>query len=328
MISFLLPIVFATLERKNTHLVELKLIYSKSYIGKKKILDVVKKYPNSYIGHKKLAEFYYKNAEKEKAEDEYIKLIELKPEECENFYKLAKVFKENDKSEEAIQTLQNLLKIKPDYTKGSLLLGNILYDNEKFKEAIIVYNDALKYNPKEYLIYYQMGMTYTRINDFNDAKECYKRAATINSLQDISNLSVGQIYLIFEDYEQAEEYFYKTLNCDDDLIIANSYFYLAKIRLIQQNNTQAIQYANLAIEFNPDIIRRMENDDVFIPILKDLKKSETKQITTKLNEKDIKTMEHLGKTFNLVERLTNNYRNDVNTKKKIKDNNLDNIDKY
>ena len=320
-ISFFIPIVMITLEIKNIHIAELKLIYSKSYIGKNTILEIIKKHPDSCIAHKKLAEIYIKNSEFEKAEDEFIKLIELQPDEYDNYYELACMYEDNNKSEEAIQLLQKLLDMKPNYIKGSLLLGNILYDEEKFKESIAVYSEALKHNPKEYMIYYQMGMTYTRLNDFNGAKECYKRAATINSLQDISNLSLGQIYLLFEDYDQAEEYFFKTMNCDDDLIIANSYFFLSKIRLIQENNTQAIQYANLAIEFNPNIIKRMENDELFIPILKDIKINSEKQIATKLNKKEIQTMEHLGKTFNVVERLTYNYReNEKNkdyTKEKI-----------
>lgn len=307
-ISFFIPIIMITLEIKNIHIAELRLIYSKSYIGKNKILRIIKKYPNSCIAHKRLAEIYIKNSEFEKAEDEFIKLIELKPDGYSNYYELACLYKENNKNEEAIQLIQRLLETKPDYTKGSLLLGNLLYDAERFKDAIAVYNDALKHNPKEYMLYYQMGMTYTRLNDFNSAKECYKRAATVNSIQDISNLSLGQIYLLFEDYDQAEEYFYKTMNCDDDLIIANSYFYLAKIRLIQENNDQAIQYANLAVEFNPDIIKRIEKDEVFIPILKYIKSCSQKQISTKLNKKEIQTMEHLGKTFNVVERLTYNYR--------------------
>ena len=313
-LSFFLPIVMITLEVKNIHIAELKLIYSKSYIGKNKIINVIKKYPNSYIAHRKLAEYYKKNLEFDKAEDEYLKLIEIKSDEYDNYYELSCMYEENNKSEKAVQLLQKLLTIKPDYTRGSLLLGNLLYEEDKFKEAIAVYNEALKCNPKEYMIYYQMGMTYTRLNDFNSAKECYKRAATINSLQDISNLTLGQIYLLFEDYDQAEEYFYKTMNCDDDLIIANSYFYLAKIRLIQENNEQAIQYANLAIEFNPNIIKKMENDDVFIPILKDIKAGSQKQISTKLNKKEIQTLEHLGKTFNVVERLTYNYRASENNK--------------
>lgn len=304
--SIVFPIFMIILETKKMHIAEIKLLFKKSYIGKETILQVIKKYPDSYIAHKKMAEYYENKAENEKAEDEYRKLIELNPDEYANYCKLAQIFESNGKSDEAVQTLHQLLKIRPDYTTGSLMLGNILYNNEKFKEAILVYNSALKYNPKEYMIYYQMGMTYTRVNDFNSAKECYKKAATINSIQDVSNLSVGLIYLLFEEYEQAEEYFYRTLDCDDDMIIANSYYYLAKIRLIQNNKNQAIQYANLAIEFNPDISRRMENDDVFIPILKDLSMKPSKRITTKLNEKEIKTMEHLGRTFNVVERLTNN----------------------
>lgn len=316
--AFILPLLMIILEKQKVHLVEIKLLLKKSYIGKETLLEVIKKYPESYIAHKKLAEYYLQRDEDEKAEDEYRKLIELQPDEYENYCKLAQIFENEGKSDNAIHTLRQLLEIKPDYTDASLLLGNILYNNEKFKEAILVYKSAIKHNPKEYFLYYQMGMTYTRLNDFNSAKECYQKAGTINSIQDISNLSIGQIYLLFEEYEQAEEYFFKTLDCEDDLIIASSYYYLAKIRLIQNNSEQAIQYANLAIEFNPDIAKKIENEDLFIPILKDLKIMPSKQVSTKLSEKERKTIEHLGKTFNVVEGLTNNsIKRGENTQRKL-----------
>ena len=315
-LSVVIPLTILLLENNNSYIGEFSLLFNNKNIDKQKILKIIEKKPQSYIAHQKLAEYYKENKEYEKAENEYYRLVNLKPKEYSNYCILAQMLEKNNKNEEAIEILQQVLTMKPDYYEGSLLLGNILYDNEKFKDAIIVYNEALKYNPKEYYIYYYMGMTYTRLNDFNNAKECYKKAATINSIEDISNLSIGQIYLIFEEYDKAEEYFYKTINSDDEEVLANSYYYLAKIRLIQQNEEQAIQYANLAIEYNPKIIKRMQQDDIFITILGKIKTAEDKNVKTKINKKELDTIEYLGKTYTVVERLTNNFTRDVNNKEK------------
>lgn len=315
-LSVVIPLTILLLENNNSYIGEFSLLFNNKNIDKQKILKIIEKKPQSYIAHQKLAEYYKENKEYEKAENEYYRLVNLKPKEYSNYCILAQMLEKNNKNEEAIEILQQVLTMKPDYYEGSLLLGNILYDNEKFKDAIIVYNEALKYNPKEYYIYYYMGMTYTRLNDFNNAKECYKKAATINSIEDISNLSIGQIYLIFEEYDKAEEFFYKTINSDDEEVLANSYYYLAKIRLIQQNEEQAIQYANLAIEYNPKIIKRMQQDDIFITILGKIKTAEDKNVKTKINKKELDTIEYLGKTYNVVERLTNNFTRDVNNKEK------------
>jgi len=305
-ISICIPILFMMLERKGVYISELKLTLFRNKVGKEDILSVLNKNPNSYLGHQMLAEYYEKNNENEKAEDEYYKLIDLKPEEEENYIKLANLLHEDKKNKEASEVLQHLLDIKPDQTKASIMLAGILYDNNKFKEAIIVLNHGLKYNPKEYELYYYLGMTYTRLNDFNNAKECYQKAATINSIQDIANLNIGQIYLIFEEYDKAEEYFFKTLESDDDVVLANSYFYLAKIKLINENIEQAIQYLNLAIECDPAIIKRIRQDEIFAETWNKIIFKTKDSINTKLTTKDIQTMNHLGKTFNLVENLTNN----------------------
>ena len=325
--SIIIPVIIFALDKKDGNVnetLEILLIKLKKGEEKEKLLSIIEKNPNSYLAHKKLADYYAQNSEKEKAEDEYIKTIQIKQDDYKTYCKLAKILHENKKEEQAIETLQTLIKIKPDYYEGSMLLGKILYDNEKFKEAISVYNQALQYNPSEYDIYYNLGMTYTRLNDFQSATEYYKKAATINSYKDIANLNLGQINLIFKDYEKAEQYFYETIKSDDDKISSNAYYYLAKIRIIQGNEEQAIQYAKLAIDMYPPILKKIRLDDIFISILgkvdpkaiedKTIDKNEkeegklNKEAKSKITDKDEEIIEYLGKTFNVVKTLNNDFK--------------------
>ncbi len=308
-VSIIIPIIFLALERKNLYLDELINIAragkNKEELKKKLLLNI-EKHPNSYRSHKMLAKLYEENEEKEKAEGEYLKVININPKDYDTYCKLAEIFHENKKEEESIQLLQNLLSIKPEFYKASVLLGNILFDNERFKEAIVVYNEALKYSPAQYELYYFLGMTYTRLNDFQNAREYYKKAATLNSLKDISNLNLGQIYLIFREYDDAEKYFYECINSEDEKIQANAYLYLAKIQIIKKDLNKAIQYVNLAIEINPSIIKQVEDDYTFSIILGKIKNQKPKEIKSKLTEKELQTINHLGKTYNVVENLTDN----------------------
>ena len=308
-ISIILPIIYFILEHKNIHIDELINI-SKGKRNEEKLkhylLKNIEKYPNSYLSHKMLAKYYEEHEEKEKAEDEYMIVIGINPKDYETYCELAKLFHENKKEEDAKNLLQDLLNQKPDYYKASILLGNILYDNEQYKEAILIYNEALRQTPSEYYLYYCLGMTYTRLNDFQNAKEYYLKAAKINSLKDISNLNLGQIYLIFREYDEAEKYFYEGINSDDEKIQANSYLYLSKINLLKNNIEKAIIYANLSIELDPSIVRKIENDDTFGIIIGKIKIKPSKETKTKLNEKEIEIIEHLGKTYNVVENLADN----------------------
>ena len=312
--SLVIPIILLILEKKEINLSEIINITKANLYEKKEQYDLAKKqliininkYPNNYYSHQKLAEWYEKNGELEKAESEYIKTIELKPKKYENYYKLALIFDKDEKRDEAIEILKEVLKRKTDYLEASLCLGNILYETEMYKEAINVFQEALKYSPGEYKLYYYMGMTYTRINDFPNAKEYYKKAATINSTLDVAKLNLGQIYLIFKEYDNAETYFMKCIEDDDEEIQAEAYFYLSKIKLINNENNLAIQYANISLELNPELIKRMEKDIYFVPILGKIKTKEDKNIKTKLNKEEKSLINYLDKTYGVVQNLTSN----------------------
>jgi len=313
-LSVIIPIVLLILEKNEINLSELLGIIKANYykeknqhdFAKKQLINNVNKFPNSFLSHQKLGEWYEKNGELEKAEDEYLKAIELKPKKYENYYKLALIYNEDKKKEQAIEVLRDVLKRKADYLDASIALGDILYETEMFKEAINVFQDALKYNPGEYKLYYYLGMSYTRINDFPNAKEYYKKAATINSTLNAAKLNLGQISLLFKDYDEAEKYFMECIENDDEEIQAESYYYLSKIKLINNESTLAVQYANIALELEPKLIEKMEKDIYFASILGKLKTKESKYVKTKLTKGEKNIINYLDKTYGVVQTLTSN----------------------
>ena len=321
LLSVCIPIIINLLEKKGIYIDQIiSILRAKKQNDISKLLDIIDKYPESFIAHKVLAEIYEDKKEYEKSADEYFRAIQLKENDYKTYINLANMLIKNNSNEQASEVLQKLLSIKPDYIDGTFsikpdyidgtfLLGKIYYEEGKYKEAISVYNQSLNYNPSNYYLYYNLGMVYTRLNDFQKAKDCYKKAAVINSLTDISNLNAGQIYMIYKDYTKAEEYFSETIQSEDDKISAYSYYYLAKIRLIQNNQEQAIKYINMAIEIYPSIIKRTENDDLFIPILSQIKNKKEKNVETKLEKNQENIVEYLGNTFEVVETLTNDVAN-------------------
>ena len=310
--SVIVPIIIFILEKKEINLIEIINIVNANYLEKKNQYDLAKKmliknvnkFPNNYLSHLKLAKWYEKNGELEKAEDEYLKVIELKPSKYENYYKLALIYNKDKKNQQAIEILKEVLKRKADYLDASICLGSILYEADMFKESIIVFQDALKFHPGEYKLYYYMGMTYTRLNDFPNAKEYYKKAATINSTLNAAKLNLGQISLIFKDYDEAEKYFMECIENDDEEIQAEAYYYLAKIKLINNDSNLAIHYANIALELDPNLIEKMKKDMYFATILGKLKPKGVYQAKTKLKVKEKNIINYLDKTFSVVQTLT------------------------
>ncbi len=316
-LSIILPIVVFIIEKQNINLMEvLNIVKAKIYFifknnryAKKKLIELVTKYPESYYGHKMLAEIYEKEGGMRKAIDEYVQAIDINKKDYDSYYKVADLLNQSDKKEEASQMLTNLLKKRPDYTKASELLGDILLSQENYKEAVTVYTEALNYSLTNYELNYSLGIAYTMLNDFQNASVYYQKAAEINSLEYNTKYSLAEIALIYKELEEAEKYFMQVL--EDEELEADAYYELAKISIIKGSKEQAINYANIAIESNAlKIVDKIKNDSIFIPILAKLSIPfnipEVKEKNSKLREKETKAKEHLENMSEITRTLSYN----------------------
>ncbi|HOZ54749.1 MAG TPA: tetratricopeptide repeat protein [Clostridia bacterium] len=311
-ISIILPIVIIMLEKKDINIpegleilkVKLLILFNKNERAKITLLKIVNKYPKSYMAHKMLAEWYEKDNQISTAIEEYVRAVEVNLKDYNSYFKVAKLLKEIDKIEESETMLKDLLKKKPDFYEATEVLGDIYYDKEMFKEVISIYLDAQKYNPAKYEIYYNLGMAYTRLNDFQRANEYYAKAAEINSLLHNGIFNMGQIAMIMSELEDAEKYFLDSLQGED--VEAGSYFYLAQIAMIKGQKEKALNYINLAIEIDIDLYEKVKEQNLFIPILKQIKiaYNQTKKIST-ITRKEKATQEHLYNMYNLVGNMNN-----------------------
>lgn len=305
--SVILPLIIILVEKNNYSIPEgigilkskLLIMMNKKEEAKKVLLKLIEKNPKSYTAHKMLAEEYEKNNQIATAIEEYVRAIEINLKDYNSYFKIASLLAQTDKTQEAESMLKDLIKRKPDFYPASELLGDIYYNKEMFKEAISVYLEAQKYHPGEYEIYYSLGMAYTRLNDFQRAKEYYAKAAEINSMLYNGIFNIGQIAMIMSDLEEAEKHFINSLQGED--VEAGSYFYLAQIAMIKGDKDKALNYINLAIELDMDLYKKVQEQNIFIPIMKQIKTSyeENKKISH-LTRKEKATQEHLYNMYNLI----------------------------
>ena len=268
------------------------------------LIELVTKYPESYIGHKMLAEIYEKQGGMRKAIDEYVKAIDCKKNDYDSYCKVAFLLHDLGQKDEAKTMLTNLIKNKPDNTKAACLLGEILCDQELFKEAINVYMMALKYNPNDYDLYYSMGIVYTRLNDFQNAKVCYEKAAQINHELYYAKYNLGQIALIYRDVDTAEKYFTECIYSEE--LEAMAYFELSKIYMLKGEKDKAITFVNKAIELDITFKQKAEEEPILIPIKVYISlpvESAIKESKKKIKKRIAQNIEHLDKTYHVVENL-------------------------
>lgn len=331
-LSIFLPILVLYLDSRNINVVEqmyaiiAKILF---HLGNRKkakqiLIDIVTKYPESYKGHKYLAELYEREGGMRKAIDEYVKAIDIQKNDYNSYYKIAELLNGLAQKEQAVTMLNNLLRIKPDYYQASNLLGDILIESQKYKEATNVYLEALKYRPADYELYYNLGIAYTMLNDFPNAESAYKKAAQINHLKYNTDYTLAQIALICDEIEKAEKYFTEALFGEE--VEPFAYYELAKISMKKGQKDRAIAYLNKAIELEPELKEKIDEEQIFIPIKSYIVINEEKQETNrkKLGTKEQTVKKHLEETLEIVEKLNN--RGDYFRRRKQKSKESKNID--
>ena len=167
-------------------------------------------------------------------------------------------------------------------------------------------------------------MVYTMINDFQRAKEFYQKAAQINSLLYNAKLSLGQIALIAGDLDEAEKYFEESIKGEDTE--AGSYYYLAQVAILKGDKEKATNYMNIAIELEPSIYDKVQKENVFLPIMNNIRKPNRENIFEKNKNvtKEQKVLNHLSKTCSLINSLNND---DIKIMKNIKEKEIEQKEK-
>ena len=301
--SIIIPIALLFIEKRGIKLGEL--IYLARANSDKEnmaniLIDALDHYPNSIAIHKKFLNYYLEKGARGNAEDEYLKLISLEPNNKELYVGLANLYREDRKFNEAIEVLEEIYNNQLEDLEFCKLLGDLYYDAGRFEGAASIYSKALQVHPESFDLYYAMGMTYTMLNDFNTAKEYYNKAAKINSYRDeVASLNLGQIQLILGEYDEAQKFFEKLIMSDDDKISANAYYNLAKIKLIKGEQQLATKYCNLAIELDPEIKKKIILDRRFEMILDRLNIEKQKAVNTRTSEKERKIINYLNRNFEI-----------------------------
>lgn len=311
--SVILPFIIIYFDFKKVNLIEqtyaiiAKILFhfGKRKTAKKILVNIVTKYPGSYRGHKYLAELYEREGGMRRAIDEYVKAIDIKKNDYNSYYKIAELLNGLSQRAEAVTMLNNLLKKKPDYYMASTLLGEILIEDKKYKEAVNTYLDALKYRPADYEMYYNLGIAYIMLNDFQNAESAYNKAAQINHLKYTTNYTLGQIALICDDIEKAEKHFTEALYGEE--VEPFAYYELSKISMQKGEKDKAIAFLNKAVELEPKLMKKVNKEEIFIPIKAYILKSENKEKNErkKIGEKEQEVKNHLEETLEKVKKLDN-----------------------
>lgn len=245
----------------------LYLMMGKNRKAKDRLNSYIKNNPKSYIAHREIAQLYEKEGGVRKAIEEYVKSIEINRKDYKSLYSITKLLEYLDKKDEAIELLKHLLEIKDDYIEAYILLGDLLVEKGKRKEAIYMYENAFLHNPNSFVIAYNLASEYVFLNSFIKAENILRKAIEIEE-DFYAKYNLAQILFIEKNYQESKELFEETLVFP--LLEDISNFELARISILEGRKEKAIEYLNEALNINPDLIHRLNEEEIFDEISEEI----------------------------------------------------------
>jgi|GEM_PF-157325 len=150
----------------------------------------------------------YLNDEKyEKAEKEFKKALEIKPEKFEIYLNLAISYLGQYKIKEAREELQKALKREPENILLNYLMGNAYYQQGNIEKALFYYQKTIELNKKFAPAYESLGDIYRIQKKWEPAIENSKKAIDLNSSLPSARSTLGMIYLYQQQIEEAKKQF-------------------------------------------------------------------------------------------------------------------------
>ena len=135
--------------------------------------------------------------------DNYLKAINLTPEDASAYNNLGVAYSNQNNYEEAISSYKKAIELNSEYASAYYNLG-VAYSNQKnYEEAISSYKKAIEFNPEYASAYNNLGNAYSNQNNYEEAISSYKKAIELNSEDASAYNNLGVAYRERSNHEKA-----------------------------------------------------------------------------------------------------------------------------
>jgi len=157
---------------------------------------------------------------------------------------------------ETTTTLNNPKGISVDFNpvaaaKTRVELALLYLQNQQIAQAKDSLDKALKYQPNNAEVLSALAYYYQKVNDEQNAIKTYQASLLLDPLNGNTWHNYGSFLCIKGHYQQAENAFLKAINTPDYLQTSASYENAAYCQEASGNVIKAIEYATLALSYNP-----------------------------------------------------------------------------
>ncbi len=174
-----------------------------------------------------------------------------KPKDERIIYDLAQLYersKQYDKAEEFYLKISELTPEEPLRAYRAILM---MYDKAKMTDkAIEIAKKISEIDSNNYESFYNLGFMYQSAKRYNEAIEAYKKAIELNPGYEYSYSSIGYIYYQLGNYRKSLEYYKKLVEFIPD---KSDYWYIIGVDYMQLKDfNSALEPLRKAVELRPD----------------------------------------------------------------------------
>jgi len=243
----------------------------------------------------KLADAYFGNNQTFKAQETYLKAIEVNPHDAEVYFKAGQFYLFVKKYEEAKRFLNEALKEDESYPKIYFFIGLAFKETQDTVRAIEFYKKAIQIDAGDYDSYLQLGQIFTNqknpealkyleaaintkdgvdeawyargfyyqtMGEYDKAILDYQKTITLNPFNAYAYYNAGYIYFMKKNWPLAIKHFELAFKANDEF--EKPIYMIGLTHEAQNNNTEAITYYKRSLQLNPDFelakdgIKRLE----------------------------------------------------------------------
>ena len=146
---------------------------------------------NQKVRHN-LALCYFDMGAYEGAIKQYLRIIEMWPNEPKAYFLLAKVYAKDKQYEKTMEFLKKAHKLSPQDTKDVLGIGDILYEQGSYEKAEEVCRLVIKTNRDLALAHKKLGFVYKAMGDPQKAAEEFRQSLALDSSDEEVKKEIGQ----------------------------------------------------------------------------------------------------------------------------------------
>lgn len=203
------------------------------------------------------------------AKQNFLKAMEIHPNDKELFFYLGKSEKALKNSIGALECFNTAIKLSSDYTDAYFHRALIKAESKDFKGAIEDYNKIIEVNPRYTKAYNNRGVMKHELEDFEGAIEDYSKAIELNPDYIYAYNNRGNAKNRLGDYKSAVADYNKTIKLDPNY--ASAYNNRGIVKRNVENYIGAIRDINKAIKLDNESQLYRNNLNMTKEIFEDIK---------------------------------------------------------